>query len=417
MAGNGEQDFRPTSEDHLAEVVAYAVAAGQPLELIGRGSKRGLGRAMQTAGKLDLSGFSGISMHEPDELVMTAGPATPLAEIEAALDAERQMLAFEPPHLGHLFTGSLRGDSPGGSIGGTFACNLAGPRRFKAGSARDHLLGFRGVSGRGEIFKSGGRVVKNVTGYDLCKLMCGSFGTLAALTEVTFKVLPRAEKVWTVLAFGLTADQAVRAMADAAGSPHDVTGLCHLPRDVAARSSVDFVAGAGTSVTAIRVEGPAPSVAHRAGQLKLALASAQGVEELHTHRSLAFWREVRDVSPLLDGPTASQSPLWRLSVVPMDGARTMDTILRQVPGQGLLDWAGGQLWLALEPGAEDGGVATIRAAMDGGHATLIRGAADLRARIPVFQPQPAPLAAVTKRIKEGFDPKGILNPGRMVEGV
>ncbi|WP_281019468.1 MULTISPECIES: glycolate oxidase subunit GlcE [unclassified Minwuia] len=412
------QDFKPGSEEHLAEVLAHAIAAEQPLELIGRGSKRGFGRAMQTAGLLDLSGFSGIRMYEPDELVMSAGPATPLAEIEAALAAENQELAFEPPHMGHLQANAVTD----GSIGGVFACNLAGPRRFRAGSARDHLLGFRGVSGRGEIFKSGGRVVKNVTGYDLCKLMCGSFGTLAAMTEVTFKVLPRAEKIWTVLAFGLSAEQAVQAMADAAGSPHDVSGLCHLPTEVAARSAVDFISGAGASVTAIRLEGPAPSVTHRATALKTMLAAVegarpQGIEELHTHRSITFWREVRDVSPLLDGETVAGNPLWRLSVTPTDGARTMTGILDQVPGRGLMDWAGGQLWLALEPGAEDGGVDCIRSTMDGGHATLIRGAADLRARIPVFQPQPAPLAALTKRIKDGFDPRGVLNPGRMVEGV
>ncbi len=407
------QDFTPTSEEHLAEVVAHAVAAGQPMELIGRGSKRGFGRSMQTAGQLDLSGFSGIRMYEPDELVMSAGPATPLAEIEAALAAENQELAFEPPHMGHLQANAVTD----GSIGGVFACNLAGPRRFRAGSARDHLLGFRAVSGRGEIFKSGGRVVKNVTGYDLCKLMCGSFGTLAAMTEVTFKVLPRAEKVWTVLAFGLSAEQAVRAMAEAAGSPHDVSGLCHLPHDAAARSSVDFVSGAGASVTAIRVEGPGPSVTHRVAALKAMLGSAAGIEELHTHRSVAFWREVRDISPLLDGEVVTGDPLWRLSVAPMDGARTMTGVLDSLPGRGLMDWAGGQLWLALEPGAEDGGVAAVRNAMDGGHATLIRGAADLRARIPVFQPQPAPLAALTRRIKNGFDPRGVMNPGRMVEGV
>lgn len=407
------QDFKPGSEEHLAEVVAHAVAAEQPLELVGRGSKRGFGRSMQTAGQLDLSGFSGIRMYEPDELVMSAGPATPLAEIEAALAAENQELAFEPPHMGHLQANAVTD----GSIGGVFACNLAGPRRFRAGSARDHLLGFRGVSGRGEIFKSGGRVVKNVTGYDLCKLMCGSFGTLAAMTEVTFKVLPRAEKIWSILAFGLSAEQAVQAMADAAGSPHDVTGLCYLPSEVAARSSVDFVSGAGASVTAMRLEGPAPSVTHRAAALKTMLGAARETEELHTHRSVAFWREVRDVSPLLDGAIVTGDPLWRLSVPPMDGARTMTGILDQVPGRGLMDWAGGQLWLALEPGAEDGGVGSIRGAIDGGHATLIRGAADLRARVPVFQPQPAPLAALTKRIKNGFDPRGVLNPGRMVEGV
>ncbi|WP_416898319.1 MAG: FAD-binding protein [Minwuia sp.] len=400
--------FKPLNEEHLRECVAFAAAGGEALDVTGLGSKRGLGRPSGSAKVLDLSAFAGIRLYEPEELVMTAGVATPLEEIEAALAAKNQCLMFEPPHLGRLY-----GAEPGGgSIGSAFACNLGGPRRFKAGAARDHLLGFRGVSGRAEIFKSGGRVVKNVTGYDLSKLVCGSHGTLAALSEVTFKVLPAPEKTWTVLVFGLSLEAAVAAMSEAAGSPHEVSGVCHLPGDVAVELEVDLVRDPETSVTAFRVEGPGPSVEHRAGALKAAMRDRGAVEELHSHRSGAFWREVRDVQPLL----RRDRPVWRVSLPPSDSGRFIGAVSAVLPVSAFLDWAGGLAWLAVDK-ADDGGAAVIRAALGEGHATLYRGSDALRASVPVFQPQPDPVAALTRRIKEGFDPKGILNPGRMVEGV
>jgi glycolate oxidase FAD binding subunit len=400
-------DFRPLNEEHLRECVAHALANGEPLEIAGLGTKRGLGRPAQAAKRLDMSEFAGIRFYEPEELVMSAGAATPLAEIEAALAAKDQCLMFEPPHLGHLY-----GTEPvPGSIGAAFVCNLGGPRRFRAGAARDHLLGFRGVSGRAEIFKSGGRVVKNVTGYDLSKLVCGSHGTLAALSEVTFKVLPAPEKVWTVLAFGLDARAATRAMADMAGSPHELSGIAHLPEDIASESDVDFVSGAGATVTAFRVEGPGPSVEHRAGALKHALGALAEVEELHSRRSAAFWREVRDVQPLV----GRDRTVWRVSTTPTEGAGLLQAVLGQASGCGYLDWAGGLVWLALDR-LEDGGENLVRGALKEGHATLMRAPDAVRSAVPVFQPQPPPVAAISRRIREGFDPKAILNPGRMAEG-
>jgi len=399
--------FRPLNEEHLRECVAFAVGSGEPLQVTGRGTKDGLGRPMQAAKRLDLSALNGISLYEPEELVMTAGVATPLEEIEAALEERGQCLMFEPPHLGWLY-----GEEPrGGSIGAAFACNLGGPRRFKAGAARDHLLGFRGVSGRAEIFKSGGRVVKNVTGYDLSKLVCGSHGTLAALSEVTFKVLPAPEKAWTVLVFGLDAVQAAEAMAEAAGSPHEVSGVCHLPWTIAAESDVDFIREAEASVTAFRVEGPGPSVEHRAAALRKAFGGRGATEELHSHRSAGFWREVRDVQPLLGRDRA----LWRVSLTPTDSGVYLTDVLRKTGGDGYLDWAGGLAWIAVDAD-DDAGEAVVRGLLKGGHATLMRAPASLRNSVPVFQPQPEGVAALSRRIKEGFDPKGILNPGRMVEG-
>src|SRR5579871_682234 len=235
--------FRPQSESELVEIVRHAAAEEEPLELIGGGTKRALGRPMQAPHTLELGAFSGVTLYEPSELVLTAGAATPLVEIEATLAAANQMLAFEPGEWGGLF-----GSAPGAStLGGVLACNISGPRRIRQGAARDHLLGLRGVSGRGEAFKAGGRVVKNVTGYDLCKLMAGSYGTLAALTEVTVKVLPRPEAIRTVLLEGLEIDPAVAAMIRALCSSHELGGAAYVP---------DALAATGKSMTVMRVEGP-----------------------------------------------------------------------------------------------------------------------------------------------------------------
>src|SRR5579863_6491466 len=239
----------PADIDELRDAVAGALAAAEPVEIIGGGSKRGLGRPLQTPHLLDLSRLSGIREYTPSELVLTAGAATPLAEIEHVLAEHNQMLAFEPPDWRGLMDGN---GEP--TLGGVLACNLSGPRRIKAGAARDHFLGFRGVSGRGEIFKAGGKVVKNVTGYDLCKLMAGSYGTLAALEEVTVKVLPRPETEATVMLAGIPPEAAPQVMAAALASPHEVSGAAYLP-----------TGGAGFSPRSVvlRVEGPEPSVAFR----------------------------------------------------------------------------------------------------------------------------------------------------------
>ena len=232
--------LKVATHDQLRDAIRWAAAEEAPLELVARGSKRGFGRPMQARHALDLSGLDGIVAYEPDELVLTARPATPLAALDEALAAARQMLAFEPPDLGPLF-----GAAPGtGSLGGALACGLAGPRRVKAGAPRDHLLGALAVSGRGETFRSGGKVVKNVTGYDLPKLLCGSFGTLAAMSEVTVKVLPAPAKARTVLVLGLDPEGASAAMAEALNSPFDVSGAAFLPAPVASRSHVDRVRGA-----------------------------------------------------------------------------------------------------------------------------------------------------------------------------
>lgn len=402
--------FKPETDAQVRELVAWAAAEETPLDVAGRGSKRGFGRPVQAAHDLDLSALAGITLYEPDELVLSARAGTPLAEIEAALRQEKQMFAFEPADLGPL----LGGDAGEGSIGGMLACNLAGPRRIKAGAARDHFLGFHAVSGRGDAFKSGGRVVKNVTGYDLCKLMAGSFGTLAALTDVTVKVLPAPEKTRTVLVYGLSDADASRAMIRAFQSSHEVSAAAHLPAAAAAGSQVSYVGEAGGAVTAIRVEGPGPSVDYRCAALRRELGDLGETEELHSAHSETFWREVRDVQPFV---AERDRVVWRLSVPPTEGPRIAAQIAAACDARYYYDWSGGLIWLAL-PATDGAWAGTVRGALDGGgHATLVRASDESRAAVAVFQPQDAAVAALSERVKESFDPNRVLNPGRMYPGI
>ncbi len=363
---------------------------------------------------LDLSHLAGIRDYQPSELVLTAGAGTPLAEIDATLKGARQMLAFEPPDWGALH-GLPVSQSGRRTLGGVLACNLSGPRRIKAGAARDHFLGFRAVSGRGEVFKSGGKVVKNVTGYDLSKLMAGSYGTLAAFEEVTVKVLPQPEHSATLVLCGLDPTAAARLMNRALASPHEVSGAAYLPPTaIAALASLSETAG----IVALRLEGPAPSVAFRREQLLKELAADCDAAVIEGDPSAAFWRSICDVEPLarLAGRT-----VWRVSVPPSSGVGLGEGIARRFDTVWYLDWGGGLLWAAIAD-AEDGGAAVIRSEIRGadghgtGHATLVKGIPALRSAIPVFEPQPPALAALAARVKDSFDPRHILNPGRMVEG-
>ena len=403
------ESLAPTDADGLADAVRWAIAGERPLEVRAGGSKRALGRPVQSAATLSLAAFDGMVDYQPSELVLTAQAATPLAIIEAAVEAERQMLAFEPADYAPLFGATERA-----TLGGALACNLSGPRRIKAGAARDHFLGVHAVSGRGERFKAGGRVVKNVTGYDVCKLLAGSYGTLALMHEVTIKVLPAPERTRTVLVFGLEPAAALDALGAALGSAHEVSGAAHMPAEVAARSAVSYVSGAGAAVSAVRVEGFPASVEARCEALRQLLGRFGAVEELHSKNSATLWREIRDVWAFTD----DNVPLWRLSVPPASGAVAAARVAEAADVRTLFDWGGGLLWLAVND-APDAGEDAVRAAAAavGGHATLVRADAPTRAARAVFQPQAAGLAALTARIKRAFDPAGVLNPGRMYAGV
>ncbi|HMF68491.1 MAG TPA: glycolate oxidase subunit GlcE [Phyllobacterium sp.] len=400
--------FTPKTEDEIVEAVQWALSGNAPVEVVGHGSKRNLGRPLQTEHTIALSDYSGVTLYEPEELVLSAKAGTSIAELETLLAANGQAFQFEPMDYGPLL-GQAAGQ---GTFGGLLATNLCGPRRLKSGSARDHVLGVRVVSGRGELFKSGGRVVKNVTGYDLSKGMANSWGTLGIATEITFKVLPAPETETTLVVRGLADDEAARAMAIAMGSSGEVASAAHLPFNVSGR----VIDGAlkGDASTLLRLEGFAPSVNDRAVMLKGLLASAGTITDLSGEVSRKLWQEIRDVIPFADG---TEQPVWRVSMVPMEAHKLVASLRMGAAVDAFFDWQGGLVWLRMEGEPEAEAVRALVRKFGGGHATLIRASTSVRAALPVFEPQPAALAALSKRLKQQFDPSGILNPGRMVAGV
>jgi glycolate oxidase FAD binding subunit len=404
--------IKPNDAKDVEAAVQWALAQGKTLEIIGHGSKRGLGRPAQTDATLDLSGLTGVTLYEPEELVLSARAGTPMSEIEGLLARHNQALAFEP-----MDYSAVLGVPPGlGTIGGALATNLSGSRRLKAGAARDHFLGVTAISGRGETFKSGGRVVKNVTGYDLCKLLAGSWGTLAAMTDVTLKTLPGAETEATLLMVGLADATAIDVLAAALRSPCDVSGAAHLPQPVAGRLAAQT--GVDRAVTAMRLEGVAVSVAHRTRALGELVQGRGQLAVLEQVQSRTLWKAIRDVTVFAAAGPARQRCVWRLSTAPASGAELGRRLAAKADVELAYDWGGGLVWAALAP-ADDAGEAVVREAVAacGGHAVLVRAPTALRALVPVFEPQPGPLAALTARVKESFDPNRVLNPGRMWAGV
>ncbi|MER0238438.1 glycolate oxidase subunit GlcE [Fulvimarina sp. MAC8] len=397
--------YAPHSIEELREVIAAAVSEETPLAVEGTGSKSGLGRPVQAGATLSTRSLSGVTLYEPDELVLSAKSGTPIAEIEAMVDEAGQRLEFEPIDYGPLH-GRERGL---GTLGGVIACNLAGPRRLKQGAARDHILGVQAVSGRAEAFKSGGRVVKNVTGYDLSKGLAGSYGTLAVMSDITIKVLPKAEAETTLILRGLSDEEASAAMAQATGSPAEVSGAAHLPALVAQRV-FDGALG-GEPATAIRLDGFGPSVEARVTHLAKALEKRGKIEHLHGNESKALWRDIKDVTPFADG---TDRPVWRISVAPTAGHDLVMGLRRHAAIDAFYDWQGGLVWMRMEGGEPEAEL--VRAGVKqigGGHATLVRASEQVRAATEVFQPQPKALAGLSRRLKEQFDPVGVLNPGRM----
>ncbi len=401
--------LKPRDEKEVAEVVAWAVAESKTLEIVGEGSKRTVGRAAQTAMTLNCSKISGVVLYEPEELVLSVKAGTPLSEIQNQLAQHKQELAFEPMNLSPL----LGGKTGAGTIGGMVSINFSGPRRIKAGSARDHALGVKAVSGRGEAFKAGGRVVKNVTGYDLQKLITGSWGTLAVITEITLKVLPAAEDEMTVLALGLSDARAIEAMSIAMGSTCDISGAAHLPMKIAAKISAKIVANANGAATAFRLEGIPASIAYRREKLEGILKPFGSRATLAALESKSFWYSVRDVLPFADG---TQNAVWRISTTPGLGAQVGVAITAATGAQIFYDWAGGLLWVEMPN--ETPHEAAVRSALNGqGYALLVRASSAVRASAAIFGPLDSGLANVMRAVKESFDPKRILNPGRMYAGL
>jgi glycolate oxidase FAD binding subunit len=397
----------PETEDDVARIIAEASANRSPIEIRGGGTRRGYGRPLQVASALSVQKLSGITNYDPSELVMAARAGTPLEEIEAQLALNNQMLTFEP--MDHR---PLLGASGVPTIGGVFAGNISGPRRISAGAARDNLLGVRFVNGSGEIIKSGGRVMKNVTGLDLVKLMAGSWGTLGVLCEVIFKVLPRPETAVTIVVKGLNDAEAAEAMAAAMGISVEVSGAAHLPESVIHKIADGRLKGGPATV--LRLEGLAPSVDVRSERLVEQMRRRGEVSVLDADATAGLWRDIRDVKPFAGASTGTGAkPVWRVSVAPSAGHQLVAALRLKTGVDAFYDWQGGLVWLQMEAGPEADLVRNYMKALGGGHATLVRADAATRAVVPVFEPQPAALEALSKRIKEQFDPRGILNPGRM----
>lgn len=406
-AASADGAFRPRDHADVVETLTWAISEATPLEVLGQGTKRRIGRPLQCRQAIDLTGLSGVTLYEPEELVLSAKAGTPVAEVRKQLAEHSQELAFEPMDYGPLL-GAERG---GGTLGGLLATNLSGPRRLKIGAARDHILGVNVVSGRGESFKSGGRVVKNVTGYDLSKLMAGSWGTLGVVTDLTFKVLPSAETEKTVIVRGLDDEAAASAMARAMGSSAEVSGAAHLPESVTGRVAAGALSGEAS--TLLRVEGFEKSVAYRADQLSALLGSFGGCELLPQESSRLVWADIRDVVPFADG---TERPVWRVSMTPTRACHMVADLRQQAGADAFYDWQGGLVWLRMESDAEAQTLRALIARHGGGHATLVRADMAIRGATDVFEPQSPALEALSARLKEQFDPSGVLNPGRIVAG-
>ena len=392
--------------------VRAAIASEQPLEIVGHGSKRSVGHGMATNAVLDVSALNAVTSYEPNELIITVQAGAPLADVLSLIDSKNQEFAFDP-----MDTSVLLGTAAGrGTIGGMIGAGLAGPRRIKAGGARDHLLGAHAVSGFGDSFKAGGKVVKNVTGYDLCKLLAGSWGTLAVMTEVTLKVMPKAEAERTLVLRGLDDVTANRAMTSALGSPYDVSGAAHVPHSAfrAADGALGALGSAGQAVTLLRLEGIAASAAHRAASLAALLKPFGTAELIEDMASAALWRAVRDVTPFAANGPLGAWPVWRIVCPPASGGAFGQALARETGGDVIYDWGGGLIWAALPPSPNaHAALLRQRANAVGGHATLLRASEAVRRAVDVFHPQAAGVAALAERVRHSFDPKHVLNRGRL----
>lgn len=401
----------PGSEAELAEVIRDAAARQAPLTIEGGGTRSGLGRPLQTEATLTTRGLAGLTLYQPEEMVMAARAGTPLTEVRAALAAEGQRLPFEPMDHRTLFG---TGGEP--TIGAVAAGNISGPRRIAVGAARDFLIGVRFVNGRGELVRNGGRVMKNVTGLDLVKLMAGAFGTLGVLTDVTFKVLPTPPAATTLVFEGLDDVAAVTLLCRAMGTPYEVMGAAHLP------AGLQMPGGESTEPaparTLLRLEGFPEQVDYRFDRIAKSLGAGAAPLRIEGEAHEALWTAVRDAAWLAEPRDA---PIWRLSVPPRRGAEVVDAIRSHGEGEvrAFYDWSGGLIWLAVDPVLADAGATLIRevASAVRGHALLVRAAAEVRGRVGVFDPESPARAKLTAAIKASFDPGRLLNPSLMYPAV
>ena len=393
----------PANEAEIADAVRAAAEKGASLEIVSGGTKRGFGRPTRADAILDVAAISGVLKYEPEELVLTVRAGTKVAEIEAALATKKQMLGFSPADWGPLF-GASEGRA---TLAGIVAANACGSRKVKAGAVRDHVIGCRFVNGNGEAIKAGGHVIKNVTGFDLPKLMCGAFGTLGVLTELTMRVSPAPERVAGLVIVNCAAETGFAVLRRAARLAVDASGLAYLPHPAMTRSEVLDAVGSGIAL--IRVDGTAPAVSEKLALLRSEFKDHE-LALLEADRTEAIFREIGNGSFF----AKADSDIWRLCVPASEGYAALQDAGAQL---WYADWAGGLLWL--EAPANDETALRLRRITKrfGGHATLMRAADAVRGRLAVFEPEPPARATLTRAVKAAFDGKHVLNPGRMFEGI
>ncbi|MCC8931236.1 glycolate oxidase subunit GlcE [Rhizobium sp. 'Codium 1'] len=393
----------PSTETEAAELIRDHASRKTPLQILGGGTRSGFGNAVSAEAVLSSAAITGIVEYNPAEMVMTARAGTPIAEIEAALAENGQGMAFEPMD----YRGAM-GTSGTPTIGGVFAVNSSGPRRFTAGAARDHLLGVRFVNGTGDVVKAGGKVMKNVTGLDLVKLLAGSYGTMGFLTQVTFKVLPVPKTAATMVISGLEDENAMKALAAALSLSVEVSGAAHLPESVRGR----FIGGKlpEGAASVMRLEGLEASVAVRAEKLMSAMAGFGPINRLDADDTKALWTEIRDVTPYGDG---TARPLWRVSMPPSEAWKLVAGLRLRAGIDAYYDWQGGLVWMRMEADHEADVLRHGIRSLGGGHATLVRAAPEIRAEVPTFEPLSPAVALLSGRVRAKLDPHGIFNPGLM----
>ncbi len=395
----------PRDDKDIEDAIKAAIESSVSLAVQGSGRHEGVGHIVRANTVLDLAQISGIVMYEPDELVMAVKAATPLSDIVKTLDEAGQMLAFDPPF------GSIDGDIRG-TIGGVMAVNLSGSRRLTAGAARDYLLGFKAISGRGEAFQSGGRVVKNVTGYDLSKLMAGSYGTLAVMHELTFKTMPKFEDSAALLIAVPDYAAASQIINAVFASPFEVAAAAIIPPYAASLSQISELRGI---TAAIRIEGLSLSIESRLSGMAQILAGFGDCAVLDNSRADRLHAELREAALL---PNRDKNFIWKLSCPPASGGDILAAIDKMPQASAFADWGGGLIWVS-HPPQNNGGETALRQLVSdcGGHATLIHAPDEWRDAATPFHPQPPALAALSKRIKANFDPFNVLNPGRIYKDI
>jgi glycolate oxidase FAD binding subunit len=399
------------NEAELADLIRDANGSRSSIEICGFRTKREAGRPLAASRVVSTAKIAGITLYEPAELVISAKAGTPLHEIEAVLAKRHQELAFEPCDFGRIF-GPERAAA---SIGAVAAMNQSGPRRILRGACRDYVLGIKAINGEGDVIRAGGRVMKNVTGVDLVRGLCGSWGTLAVLTEVTFKVLPKAPETRTVLFVGLADEAAVGVMSAAMGTPYEVSGTIHLQGSLVGRLSDRELAPERTSLTALRLEGQQQGLGSRVERLKKELSPFGETYELDDGRSRLFWSDIRSLAFL---SANYENPLWRIAVAPSKAPLIVRALSAFFPVSAAYEWAGGLIWLELPP-SSDASVSEVRrvVAEFDVDSMLMRAPRQVRSAVEVFHPLPLAKMNLVRGLKKAFDPIGILNPGRMYAGV